>query len=190
LNRLRKRPGKIRIIGGRWRGTRLAVPDLTQLRPTPDRVRETVFNWLRNHIAGSVCLDLYAGTGALGFEAASRGAARVLMVEHNLRLVESMQQQADALKANMVEIVRADAIKWLAVTDLTFDLVFLDPPFGAGLVSRSLEMLNSRSMLRPGGLIYAEAESGLGMTMAGFQIVKQEQAGQVQYMLLEQVERE
>ena len=165
----------------------MVVPDLAQLRPTPDRVRETLYNWLRNHIAGSVCLDLYAGTGVLGFEAASRGAARVLMVEHNRTLVEALRQQTSALQTEIVEIVQADAIKWLAVTDMTFDLVFLDPPFGAGLVTSSLELIHSRSILRPGGLVYAETETGLVMSLDGFLIVKQAQAGQVQYMLLEQI---
>ncbi|MBF8270059.1 MAG: rsmD [Gammaproteobacteria bacterium] len=109
------------------------------------------------------------------------------MVEHNRTLIETLRQQAAALHAEMVEIVQADAIKWLAATDCSFDLVFLDPPFGAGLVNGSLELINSRSILRPGGLVYAEAETGLVLTMADYQIVKQAQAGQVQYMLLEPI---
>ena len=187
MTRTQKKPGKIRIIGGSWRGTRLSVPDLPQLRPTPDRVRETVFNWLRNHIAGSVCLDLYAGTGALGFEAASRGAAGVVMVEYNHRLVTALQQQAAALATNAVEIVQADAIIWLADTDRNFNLVFFDPPFGTDLLAKSLELLIRKSVLRPGGLVYVEAEQGWVIETAGLQIIKQARAGQVQYMLLERI---
>ena len=136
---------------------------------------------------GSNCLDLYAGTGALGFEAASRGAARVIMVEQDRLLAEALQRQAHVLQADMVEIVRADALKWLAHTARTFDIVFLDPPFGAGLIPRSLEMLIGRSILRSRGMVYAESEPELEMVMAGFEIVKQARTGRVQYMLLEPI---
>jgi len=138
-------------------------------------------------VPGSNCLDLYAGTGALGFEAASRGAARVIMVEQDRLLAEALQRQAHVLQADMVEIVRADALKWLAHTARTFDIVFLDPPFGAGLIPRSLEMLIGRSILRSRGMVYAESEPELEMVMVGFEIVKQARTGRVQYMLLEPI---
>jgi 16S rRNA (guanine966-N2)-methyltransferase len=168
----------------------LPVPDQAQLRPTPDRVRETVFNWLRDHVAGSVCLDLYAGTGALGFEAASRGAARVYMVERDRDLAAAIQDHVDTLRAHMVEIACADALQWLAETRLTFDLILLDPPFGEGLVARCLKLVYSRTVLRPCGLIYVEAERGLTLDLNGFQSYKSARAGQIQYMLLEQIKRE
>jgi 16S rRNA (guanine966-N2)-methyltransferase len=163
----------------------LNVTELPQLRPTPDRVRETVFNWLRNRIAGAACLDLYAGTGALGFEAASRGASSVVLVEQQRSLVAALRRQAEAFRANTVEIVHADAIQWLRATCLRFDLVFLDPPFGAGLVARSLDLINANRLLRPGGLVYVESESGLVLAAAEFRMIKHGRAGQVQYALLE-----
>jgi len=158
---------------------------MEQLRPTPDRVRETLFNWLQNIVPGCVCLDLFAGSGALGFEAASRGAAKVVMVEQNRHQVELLQQQAETLHASAVEIIRADAIKWLETVQLEFDVVFLDPPFGRGLVARSLSLLSNGNSLRKGGLVYVEAEAGLTVDPGRFQIKKRKHAGQVQYMLLE-----
>ena len=180
-----RQPGRVRIIGGTWRGTKLNVPDIEQLRPTPDRIRETLFNWLQNVISGAICLDLFAGSGALGFEAASRGAARVVMIEQNRQLAERLQRQADALHTDIVEIVQADALQWLENARPGFDLVFLDPPFGAGLLARVLPLLARKLLLRRGGLIYVESETGLVIDPCGFEIKKQKRAGQVQYMLLQ-----
>ena len=168
-----------------WRGTKLAVPEIEQLRPTPDRVRETLFNWLRDVVPGSVCLDLFAGSGALGFEAVSRGAARAVLVEQDRRLVDRLLQQAETLHANTVEIIQADAVKWLETVQIEFDLVFLDPPFGKGLVDRVLSLLSNGNVLREGALVYVEAETGLIVDPGRFRIKKQKRAGQVQYMLLE-----
>lgn len=184
MNRPSKNTGRIRIVGGMWRGTKLSVPDVEQLRPTPDRVRETLFNWLQDVIPGSSCLDLFAGSGALGFEAASRGAARVVMVEQNPQLVERLQRQADTLHATAVEIIHAEAIKWLESTQTGFDLIFLDPPFGKGLAARAISILANGKVLCAGGRIYAETEAGLTIDPGRFQIKKQKRAGQVQYMLL------
>lgn len=185
LNRQRTTPGSVRIVGGAWRGTKLAVPVSEQLRPTPDRVRETLFNWLQNAVPGSVCLDLFAGTGALGFEAASRGAEKVIMVEQDRRQVDRLRQQAETLHANSVDIIQADAVKWLDNVQIEFDLVFLDPPFGEGLLNGVLSTLSSGTVLRHGGLVYVEAEAGLIIDPGRFRIRKQKRAGQVQYMLLE-----
>lgn len=185
LNRPHKSPGRIRIVGGLWRGTKLAVPALEQLRPTPDRVRETLFNWLQDMVPGSSCLDLFAGSGALGFEAASRGAARVVMVEKNQQLVDLLRRQVETLHAAVVEIVQADAVQWLADSRADFDLVFLDPPFGQGLVASTLSLLAGTKVLRAGARIYVETEAGLIIDPGRFQIKKQKRAGQVQYMLLE-----
>ena len=161
------------------------MPALEQLRPTPDRVRETLFNWLQNSVPGAVCLDLFAGSGALGFEAASRGAARVVMIEQNKQLVDQLQRQAETLQATSVEIIHMDAIKWLATAAPEFDLVFLDPPFGKGLVAELITLLANGRALRTGGQVYLETEAGLAIDPDGFQIKKQKRAGQVQYMLLE-----
>ena len=185
LSRPLKTPGRIRIVGGLWRGTRLAVPAVEQLRPTPDRVRETLFNWLRDSVPGAVCLDLFAGSGALGFEAASRGAARIVMIEQNRQLVDQLQRQAETLHATSVEILCTDAIKWLETAAPVFDLVFLDPPFGKGLVAEIITLLADGRGLRAGGRVYVETEAGLTFDPVGFQIKKQKRAGQVQYMLLE-----
>ena len=157
---------------------------MVQLRPTPNRVRETVFNWLRNQVAGAVCLDLFAGSGALGFEAASRGAARVVMVEQNRDQVAVLRRQVEILQAHTIEIVQADALQWLSATVQSFDLVFLDPPFATELLDKSLALLQRQAILRPDGLVYVESEPGHTFAADKLQIVKQGRAGQVQYMLL------
>ncbi len=127
-------PGQVRIIAGNLRGSKLPVPDLAGLRPSSDRVRETLFNWLQNEVSGQRVLDLFAGSGALGFEAASRGAAEVWMLERDPRQAQSLADSARRLKTGNVHVLCADAMRWLAqpVAD-RFDLVFLDPPFSAGL---------------------------------------------------------
>ena len=123
------RSNEVRLIGGQWKRSKLPVADRPGLRPTPDRVRETLFNWLGQDLAAKSCLDLYAGSGALGFEAASRGAARVVMVERERGAAAALDANREALKAERVEIVRADALEFLRGTYATFDVVFLDPPF-------------------------------------------------------------
>ena len=125
-------PGRLRIVGGEWRGRRLPVLDQPGLRPTPDRVRETLFNWLAPLITGARCLDLFAGSGALGFEAASRGAGRVVMIEKSANVVRVLRENRLLLDARQVEVIHADAGPWLAGQAEPFDLVFLDPPFCRG----------------------------------------------------------
>lgn len=131
-------PGHVRIIGGRWRGTRLPVVDAPGLRPSSDRVRETLFNWLQHEIAGARCLDLFAGSGVLGLEAASRGAARVQLIERDPALCASLRQVVSRLDADdTVRVDCADAIAWLArAPDRQFEVVFVDPPFAADLWTR------------------------------------------------------
>jgi 16S rRNA (guanine966-N2)-methyltransferase len=135
-------PGNIRIIGGRWRGTRLAVADAPGLRPTSDRVRETLFNWLMPVLPGARVLDLFAGSGALGLEAVSRGAGGALLVERDPALAQSLRQACERLQAEAVQVIRADALQWLRFpVHGRFDLVFLDPPFDAGLWREALALL-------------------------------------------------
>ncbi len=136
-------PGQVRIIGGRWRGTRLPVPDLPGLRPTPDRVRETLFNWLQPKLPGARVLDLFAGSGALGLEALSRGAAEAVLVERDPVLVENLHAAGRKLEAgNSLQVLRADALALLAAPlHGRFDVVFLDPPFEAGLWGEVLARL-------------------------------------------------
>jgi 16S rRNA (guanine966-N2)-methyltransferase len=130
----RRPPGSVRIIGGRLRGSKLPVPDQPGLRPSADRARETLFNWLQGELAGARVLDLFAGSGALGFEAASRGAAEVWLVERDPAQARSLGESAARLHADAVHVACADALRWLAQPPATgFDVAFLDPPFDAGL---------------------------------------------------------
>jgi 16S rRNA (guanine966-N2)-methyltransferase len=150
--------GRIRIIGGQWRGRKLAVPDRSGLRPTGDRVRETLFNWLQPFIAGATCLDLFAGTGALGLEAVSRGASRVVLVERERELVDGMRAAQAWPGGERLELVCDDALAWIERGAESFDIVFLDPPFGAGLQERSLEALVAHGAIGQGALVYVEQE--------------------------------
>ncbi|MDR2992018.1 MAG: 16S rRNA (guanine(966)-N(2))-methyltransferase RsmD [Burkholderiaceae bacterium] len=149
-------PHAVRIIGGAWRRTRLPVPDQPGLRPTPDRVRETLFNWLGQDLTGWQCLDAFAGTGALGLEAASRGAARVLLVERNARLAAELQATAQRLGARNVQAQCGDGIALLADQPrASLDLALLDPPFASDLAAPALAA--AAPALRPGGWLYLEA---------------------------------
>lgn len=147
---------QVRIIGGTWKRTPLPVLDLEGLRPTPNRVRETLFNWLGQRLDGSTCLDLFAGSGALGFEAASRGAKRVLMVERNPRAVQQLRLNQEKLAAQAIDIVQADALQLAAkLAPASFDIAFVDPPFKANFLPQAL--LLSQVLIRPGGVLYFEA---------------------------------
>jgi 16S rRNA (guanine(966)-N(2))-methyltransferase RsmD len=148
-------PHELRIVGGRWRRHRLPVPDAPGLRPTPDRVRETLFNWLGQDLTGWTVLDAFAGTGALGFEAASRGAAAVQMLERDAALVRGLAASKARLGAEGVAVTQADAIAWLKRTSAEFDLVLLDPPFDADLFEPALAAAQPRVVAQ--GWIYLEA---------------------------------
>ena len=146
---------RVRIIGGEWRSRLIAFPPRRDLRPTPDRVRETLFNWLGQDLTGKTCLDLFAGSGALGFEAASRGARRVVMVERDPAAFGGLQANAAALSAGAVELKRADALEFLGADDSCYDVVFLDPPFRSGHLPQVLSALIPR--LASGAMVYVEA---------------------------------
>jgi 16S rRNA (guanine966-N2)-methyltransferase len=148
--------GNIRIIGGRWRGTRLAVPDRPDLRPSSDRVRETLFNWLTPALPGARVLDLFAGTGVLGLEALSRGAAHATLVERDPGLARALDETVARLSAREAATVQAqDALAWLRRAGTRFDIVFLDPPFAAGLWEQALASLPAH--LAPGAWVYVES---------------------------------
>lgn len=149
--------GRVRIVGGEWRGRRIDVPRGLDVRPTADRVRETLFNWLGQTLDGAVCLDLYAGSGALGFEAASRGALRVVLVERTREALAALHATRTALGAQQVEIVAADALRYLARTDARFDVVFLDPPFRQNAWPALFERLPR--CLAPGARVSIEASA-------------------------------
>lgn len=153
-------PQQVRIIGGQYKRTPLPVVNAEGLRPTSDRVRETVFNWLGQDLTGWRCADLFAGTGALGFEAASRGAAHVTLVENHAPAVRALQAIRDKLGASMVDIVSGDAFAWLArQPDAALDAVFIDPPFAQDWALRALEA--ATRVVKPGGVIYVEAAQSL-----------------------------
>ncbi len=174
--------GRIRIIAGEWRGRRIEIPEGTAVRPTPDRVRETVFNWLRDPIVEARCLDLFAGTGVLGFEALSRGAAEVLFVEQDATLAAALRAAADAFGAKP-RIVRRDALAFLREpASARFDVVFLDPPYAQPL-EPLLELLPP--WLSSRALVYVERPRSAGLrAVPSAQWVKQSYAGAVEYGLL------
>ncbi len=179
-------PGRIRIIAGKWRGRKLDVINTSDLRPTPGRVRETLFNWLQQEIIGARCLDLFAGTGALGFEALSRGAADVIMVESNPELIEVLRRQAITLGSENHTIWLADAINWLRLCTCKFDIIFLDPPFDQGFAEQCCAAICEQCLLNTNGLVYIESEKNLALP-AGWELKKQNRAGNVQSMLIKQV---
>jgi 16S rRNA (guanine966-N2)-methyltransferase len=177
---------QVRIIGGQWRGRKLSFPDAAGLRPTSDRVRETLFNWLTPVLHGAHCLDLFAGSGALGFEAASRGAARVVMVECDPRVARALRDTRDHLAARQVEVVSDEAKNFLARSGDQFDVVFVDPPFSRpGLLAESVESLRRGQHLKDGAYIYVETAVSLDASDApvGWELWRTKRAGAVSYRL-------
>ena len=175
-------PGTLRIIGGNYRRRLIRVPASPGLRPTPDRVRETLFNWLGQDLGGLACLDLYAGSGALGFEAASRGAARVVMVERDRAVVAQLERSRAALDAAQVVIVAGDAAAYLARERERFDMVFLDPPFRQNAVPAILGGVAAR--LKPDARVYVESDAPVEAPLPWAEL-KRGKAGQVSYQLLQ-----
>lgn len=172
---------RVRIVGGAWRSRLVHFPPRKDLRPTPDRVRETLFNWLGQDLSGLTCLDLFAGSGALGFEAASRGARRVVMVESDPVIFRALLASREALAAGAVEPRRADAIEFLRADAGVYDIVFLDPPFKGGHWPQLARLLPPR--LAPGALVYYEGAKPPDLP-PGWEIHRQGRAGQVSYQLL------
>jgi len=177
--------GELRIIGGDWRSRKLTFPDSGGVRPTPARTRETLFNWLRFHLAGARCLDLFAGSGALGLEALSRGAAEGVFVDHTPELVKALNSNLGLLQANNARVVRQDTDAFLIGPGESFDIVFIDPPFRQGWLPRLLPKLASNGWVKPGSWVYLEHESELPTPAvpAGWQLQRQKSAGQVCYCL-------
>lgn len=175
---------RIRITGGEWRSRLIKVnPGVKGLRPTPDRVRVTLFNWLGQDLTGLFCLDLFAGSGVLGFEAASRGAALVTLIEQDQDAFGVLRQNAQALGSEHLELMRADAVKFAASTARRYDLIFLDPPYRQGWLERLEPLLSGLTL--PGTRLYIEAERAVN-TLGAWHSVKSSKAGQVFYQLLEQ----
>ena len=177
--------GTIRIIGGEWRGRKLKVPDLINLRPTPDRIRETLFNWLAPVITGAHCLDAYTGSGALGFEALSRGAAHVVMVDDSATVVQLLQEELAILKSDNADIYRAKAPRQLKKPTKPFDIVFLDPPFAEDMLLPTCFYLEEQNFLAPDAYIYLESREPIAENQLPphWQMIKSKRAGQVAYHL-------
>jgi 16S rRNA (guanine(966)-N(2))-methyltransferase RsmD len=173
---------RVRITGGQWRSRLIPVARLPGLRPTPDRVRETVFNWLGQDLEGWRCLDLFAGSGILGFEAASRGADKVVLVERDARAAAALREAACTLSAEQVEVIRADAVEFARSVSRGFDLVFLDPPYRQGLLERIEPALER--LVAPGGWLYAESEMPL-TRLGHLHTVREGRAGQVRFHLMQ-----
>lgn len=168
----------------------LRFPAVTGLRPTPDRVRETVFNWLAPYIEGAICLDLFAGSGAFGFEAASRSAARVTMVERDPDALRALHANARLLDASTVQVMQADVLDYLsaAPTPAAADIVFLDPPYASGLLESALARLVKRGWVRADGFIYLEAPARADPALpAGWALTRSKRAGKVGYHLARQI---
>ena len=159
MNRGGERANRIRVIAGQWRSQRLRFPDVPGLRPTPDRVRETLFNWLAPVLPGARCLDLFAGSGALGIEALSRGAAEVVFVDRHSAAVGALRENLARLNARGARIEKVEALAWLRQPGTPFEIVLLDPPFGQNLLEPVCATLERGGWLAPTAWIYLEAET-------------------------------
>jgi 16S rRNA (guanine966-N2)-methyltransferase len=182
----------VRIIGGGWRGRRVSFPDIPGLRPTPDRVRETLFNWLQQGIAGARCLDLFAGSGALGLEALSRGAKELVFVEQAVAAARALQEQLIRFGGQArAQVAEMGAARYLRSVPQAFDIVFLDPPFGRDALAEYIPLLDEGQWLKPGALVYLENEKKAGVPPlpAHWQLLKSKSAGEVGYHLARVVAR-
>ncbi|PKO53788.1 MAG: 16S rRNA (guanine(966)-N(2))-methyltransferase RsmD [Betaproteobacteria bacterium HGW-Betaproteobacteria-20] len=180
-----KKQNTIRINAGEWRSRLIKFPDAEGLRPTPERVRQTVFNWLGQDLTGQTCLDLFAGTGVMGFEALSRGAVAVTLVEKSMVAYNALLANKQLLKAAHAQILHQDALQFLAQNTHKFNLIFLDPPYHQQWLVKVLPLLAEH--LHAEGLIYVEAEYALDTTQeyaSHWQVIKQSKAGNVFYHLL------
>lgn len=175
----------LRIIGGEWRGRRIHFPPLAAIRPTPDRVRETVFNWLQGVVPGSRCLDLYAGSGALGLEALSRGAREVVFVDVEPAVIRQLGETLRMLGCDRGRALRSDAGDFLESPDAPFDVIFLDPPFAMPVLAEACRRIEAGGWLAPGGFVYLEspAADGEPELPAGWTLLRSKRAGEVGYHL-------
>ena len=177
----------LRIIGGIYRGKKISFPAIEGLRPTPDRVRETVFNWLMHDVRDAACLDAFAGSGALGFEALSRGASHVTLIEQSPIAYSHLKKQADAFKSTRLNVIQADTCQFLKNTPMHFDLVFFDPPFANLTLFEAPLKQGIASLLRPGGHLYLESPLPIELDPTQWQLLKQKQAGRVVYSLYKKI---
>jgi len=175
---------EVRIIGGKWRGRKIAFPFTPHLRPTPDRVRETLFNWLAPTIVNARCLDLFAGSGALSFEALSRGAESVMALEKNGAIFNAIQNNIKTLNVEGLTLLKMDALSYLKQTPIPFDIIFLDPPYSSDLLSQCLLLLSVKDWLKKDGLIYFESNNKTPLELPpSLTLLKEKKAGSVYYFL-------
>lgn len=181
--------GLVRIIAGQWRGRRIQVPDVQGLRPTPDRVRETLFNWLTPYVVGANCLDLFAGSGVLGFEALSRGAEHVTLVDASPEVITHLRATQALLGAGALEIYRAHLPQGMIAPSRPYDIVFIDPPYEAGLLFPCCEYLENNHFLADEAYLYLEAKHRIEANAlpSNWQLIKSAHAGQVYYHLARRI---
>ncbi|CAM2918018.1 16S rRNA (guanine(966)-N(2))-methyltransferase RsmD [Legionella worsleiensis] len=177
----------IRIIGGQFRGKKIQFPEVEGLRPTPDRVRETLFNWLMMDIKEARCLDAFAGSGALGLEAFSRGAAKVVFVEQSPIAHASLRQTLSQLNHPSLKLIKTDALSYLNQCTEQFDVIFLDPPFAKNYIPQCMELIRQKQLLPPGGLVYIESSTATELDEQYWHQVKLKQAGQVIFGLFQKL---
>ncbi len=174
---------EVRIIGGLYRGKKITFPSIDQIRPTPDRVRETLFNWLMHDIRDAKCLDAFAGSGALGFEALSRGAAQVLLLEASKDAIASLKKNSLSFKTPKLQLLQTDTLSYFENTKEQFDIIFLDPPFDGRQLEESIEILQRRNVLTKGGLLYVESSHSPILDNNYWTLRKSKKAGLVFYAL-------
>lgn len=181
------RSNTLRIIGGQWRGRKLKFPDIEGLRPTGDCIRETLFNWLSPYLEDAHCLDLFAGSGALGFEALSRGARQVTFIDKHPAVIQQLKIHAEQLQTKASTILQYSATDWLQTTptsDKPFDIIFLDPPFSGEFWNKTIESLVSFQWLAPQGWVYIETPNGITLSIpSAWQLHRQKTSGEVDYSL-------
>ena len=179
----------LRIIGGQWRGRKLKFAKVDAIRPTPDRVRETLFNWIAPVIRGATCLDLFTGSGALGFEALSRGAASVVMCDTNKKIITTLKEHADLLKTDKGRFLQTDAIQFLNSNSEKFDLIFLDPPFASDLLEKCFKIIEEKACLNKDAMIYVEApvKDTLPAVPENWSLHRNKKAGDVAYYLFKTI---
>ncbi|KGP62787.1 DNA methyltransferase [Legionella norrlandica] len=178
---------EIRIIGGLYRGKKIHFPEAKGLRPTPDRVRETLFNWLMNDIKNACCLDAFSGSGALGLEAFSRGASQVFFVEHSPKVHANLQKIIHQFNNPNLKLIKADTLNYLKQSNEQFDIIFLDPPYALNYVPQCLDYIVQNNLLIRGGLIYIESSTPIEVKTEHWKQLKLKQAGQVIYGLFERL---
>lgn len=183
---------RLRIIGGQWRSRLLPFPDVEGLRPTTDRVRETLFNWLQPYLPGSQVLDVFAGSGALGLEALSREADQVTLIEKNQKAAKQLQENVRTLNANNCAIHMGDALSILTTLATTYDVIFLDPPFGQGLLPHCIDAIEQHGLCKEHGWVYIESEQDLAQLNIPkhWRLHREKKAGQVKLRLFEVMKAE